>query len=415
MGKFRDTINKFQTKKEKVISEIKENLFKDDNLKNQSISSIVGSKLNSVANSVKNGVDKNATKATAGLMAMLLFAGMTAKATTNIDTQDASNLPCTVPSMSDTTKGVTTTTELATTTTTTTTTPTTTQPTTYQSTGKLTDFNGKTKFDLFDQSSFLGSAKVMTFNVRLSREESNPTNNWDNRKEVLVDQIERNNPDIIGFQEIEVKHINYFIENLEGYDFYYFTIKDNPNQHSQAIFYKSNKFDCVNSGKFYLSETPDQYSKGWDANAYRIAAFCTLKEKISGNTFNVYNVHLDHIGQEARVNGAQMVVDHINESGLPTILLGDFNAYETNPMYDVVTEDGGLEDVKYSAETVVNDTNTYNAWNQSARSKNPPIDFIFYTPGDFEVESYQVLDEDLGRDQGIYASDHFAVVADIEF
>ena len=108
------------------------------------------------------------------------------------------------------------------------------------------DVQGKT--DGYSRCSFYGSAKVMSFNVRYVQEEKNPTNNWDNRKELLVNQIEENNPDIIGFQEIQLTHLDYLKENLDGYTYYYFAKTNNPNHCTQAIFFKTQKYRCTDSG-----------------------------------------------------------------------------------------------------------------------------------------------------------------------
>jgi len=380
-------------------------------------------KISNTSQELASKLKEPATHVTAGALAVLLATGMTINGIKGIDT----NLPL---EDSTTTSNVLTTESTTyqdlldrvteTTVITGTTAPETTKPST---TAEATineeekgDFQGRT--DGYSSASFYRSAKVMSFNIRCITNENNEINNWDNRKEVLVNQIEENNPDIIGFQEIQQGHMEYLTDNLEGYTYYYFTNKGEDRKYTtQAIFFKTQKYCCTDSGKFWLSETPDESSVGWDARCYRIAAYCTLREYATNKEFNFYNIHLDHVGERSRVKSAQMIADHVDESGLPAIIVGDFNIGENSEMYDVMSSN--FDDAKYVADDVKSNTNTYNAWNQPAREGREPIDFIFFTKGDFEVESYEVLNEDLGAEDNyadkVYASDHFAIVSEIEY
>ena len=108
-------------------------------------------------------------------------------------------------------------------------------------------------------------------------------------------------------------------------------------EHS-AIFYRTDKFEVIDKGDFWMSETPDVPSKGWDAVLPRICSWGHFKCKDSGFEFLFFNLHMDHIGKNARVESALLVLKKMKEigDGLPVILTGDFNVDQTHKSYDVL-------------------------------------------------------------------------------
>lgn len=118
-------------------------------------------------------------------------------------------------------------------------------------------------------------------------------------------------------------------------------------EHS-AIFYRTDKFDVIEKGDFWLSETPDVPSKGWDAVLPRICSWGHFKCKDTGFEFLFFNLHMDHIGKKARVESAFLVQDKMKELGkgkeLPAILTGDFNVDQTHQSYDAFVSKGVLCD-----------------------------------------------------------------------
>ena len=75
---------------------------------------------------------------------------------------------------------------------------------------------------------------------------------------------------------------------------------EDAGEHS-AIFYKTSRFDLLDKGNFWFSETPDVPGKGWDATCCnRICSWGKFRDKESGKVFYFFNSHYDHQGKVAR-------------------------------------------------------------------------------------------------------------------
>ena len=180
-----------------------------------------------------------------------------------------------------------------------------------------------------------------------------------------------------------------------------------------AIFYNPDKFSVSESSTFWFSGTPSRPSVGWDASMERICTWALFEEKHTKKKFYVFNVHYDHIGQNAREESSRLVLDSIRSKAekYPVILLGDFNVEDDNAAYLSIIELGIFSDAKLVSKTKPYGTEgTYNAfdWN---RMPHPRIDYIFVSKG-ANVLNYAVLTDHYGLK---YPSDHFPVVADIRF
>ena len=77
------------------------------------------------------------------------------------------------------------------------------------------------------------------------------------------------------------------------------------------VFYRKDKYDLVDSGTFWLSETPELPSLGWNGGCNRLCTWVILREKATGFTYAHVNTHLDNASEEARVNGAKLVREKI--------------------------------------------------------------------------------------------------------
>ena len=169
----------------------------------------------------------------------------------------------------------------------------------------------------------------------------------------------------------------------------------------------------MKSETFWLSETPDQPSKGWDAALNRICTYGLFRHRESGRTFYVFNTHFDHIGEQARLESAGLIlrkIQELNREGYPAILMGDLNLEPDSP--PILQLSGNLEDAYVKAgESAFGPPGTFNGFdrNQPATRR---IDYIFVSPGDFEVSGHAIWSEPYGRG---YPSDHFPVMADLLF
>ena len=172
------------------------------------------------------------------------------------------------------------------------------------------------------------------------------------------------------------------------------------------IFYKKSAFDLLFSQHFWLSETPDVPSKSWGAQFNRVCSYVILTEKATKKDFVVFNTHLSHVSDEARINGIGVVLDKISEFGsLPSVIMGDFNAQEGSVTYNNVTEN--FLDAKHATENT-SDSHTYNGWNNP--EKFVRIDYFMISQKGIKVNSYNVLS---GMRNGDYTSDHCPIVMEI--
>lgn len=163
---------------------------------------------------------------------------------------------------------------------------------------------------------------------------------------------------------------------------------------------------------FWLSETPDTLSKGWDAAYRRICTYALFLDKQTQHKFRVFNLHLDHRGETARLESVKLMkqrISKLNSDKLPVILMGDFNASpESEPIRFISTF---MKNTRHLSSFIYGTTATFNGF----RDGEPPtqcIDYIFVSPGAFTVEKHAVLND---RKEGRYPSDHFPVFVKLRF
>ncbi len=275
----------------------------------------------------------------------------------------------------------------------------------------ISNCNKSPVFDVSQTESQSGDVTVMTFNIRGNFFYTDlGDKSWYNRAENVVSQIADNAPDIIGFQEVQKSQQKFLSSHLVGYNSVLKYRDDAPFTEATPVYYRADKFNLISSDSFWLSETPDTMSKGWGAGNYRICSYAQLEEKATGKQFMVFNTHLDHKSDEARVGGIQLVLDKIAGAGsLPAMLMGDMNDKEGSVMYNKAVED--FLDTKYEASDTM-DYITYNGWGaRENTAESSPIDYIFMTKTGFDVESYKVLKNKV---DGMYTSDHSPVVVKLK-
>lgn len=172
------------------------------------------------------------------------------------------------------------------------------------------------------------------------------------------------------------------------------------------------KFRVIKQSTFWLSETPDKKSKGWDAALERICTYALFEEIATGKKLYVFNTHLDHVGEAARTNSTKLILEKIaaiNTDKLPVILTGDFNAEPSSEAYKTLTQT--LNDSRTaSKDKPIGPSGTFNGF-----KFNEPvtklIDYIFVSK-DITVLKYAVLND---SHEGRYPSDHLPVLALLKF
>ncbi len=250
--------------------------------------------------------------------------------------------------------------------------------------------------------------KVMSCNVRCIAPTDLGKKSWFYRADLIVKGIQNNQAGVIGFQEVTKWQYNYLTECMPQYDSIITYRDDAFNSEGCPIFYRSDIYSLIDKGSFWLSETPEVMSKDWGAACYRICSYAILKDNATQTEFVVFNTHLDHVSDEARINGINVVLDKIKEfCGIPAVLMGDLNAEENSETYKSATEN--FLDVKYQTENTMTSC-TYQAWGEQL-DRNC-IDYIMISKTGFKVNSYKVLTETY---DGVYPSDHFSLVSSLSF
>ena len=254
--------------------------------------------------------------------------------------------------------------------------------------------------------------KVMTYNIRLSLESDNE-NSWDNRKGDALALMSYYHPDFFGVQEAVPQQMVDLKTSLKDYNYVGVGRDDGKNQGEySAIFYDKNKLEVVKSGTFWLSETPEKPSKGWDAAYNRVCTYALFKIKKSGKKFMAMNVHFDHIGDLARVNSSKLILEKIKElnpQNLPLTLTGDFNLTDDTEPIRIVSK--SLDNVYYNSKKPhYGPIGTFTAFDVNTVPKDR-IDYIFVKG--FEAESNRTIND--RRENLLYPSDHFPILAEISF
>lgn len=251
------------------------------------------------------------------------------------------------------------------------------------------------------------SIKVMSYNIRYGTADDGD-NIWENRKEAAAAMVLDQRPVCFGVQEALDFQLEYLQENCPGYRYVGVGREDGVHDgEHMAVFYDSERMELEKWGTYWLSETPEVPSFGWDAACKRTATWTLLKDLQTGKHFYFVNTHLDHVGWEARRNGLLLLVERIgnmNPEGYPMILCGDFNVHPDNPCLDELRT--LMTDAWQSAATA--DFNiTWHDWGKNTRDKTP-IDYIFYSGFSACESMLRVTQTYNGRP---YVSDHYPVTA----
>ena len=251
---------------------------------------------------------------------------------------------------------------------------------------------------------------VMTYNIRCEVPQDG-VNAWTdgNRKEKVFTVLTEANPDIFGVQEALPHQLKFLEERFPTYQREGAGRDDGKEagEHS-AIFFKKGRFTLLDKGNFWLSQTPEVPSLGWDATCCkRICSWVKLKDKKT--TFWVFNLHFDHEGKVAQVQSADLVLQKIKEiakSG-KVILMGDFNLPTEHPAVQKIASQ--LYDTQLSPTNKTPNMGTFNAFKTDEPLKGH-IDFIFVQKS-IKVKQYKIIET---RIDGLYPSDHLPVWVELQ-
>lgn len=253
------------------------------------------------------------------------------------------------------------------------------------------------------------SIDVMSYNIRQAGGKDG-TNSWEFRAPASYLMIQDQKPDIFGVQEALFNQAYYLDQCLEDYKWYGLGREDGKEKGEiMAVFYNKKNIKILKKGTYWLSETPDTPSIGWDAKCYRTATWVLAKDRRSGKKFYFVNTHLDHKGLEARKKGLELVIGKIaemNPQGLPMILCGDFNMKLDHASMKPVKD--AMENAREKA-VVTDHEGTYQGWGK----KDPQIiDYIFYK-GFGSCPKFETVKKPYM--ERTYISDHFPIKATLIF
>lgn len=253
------------------------------------------------------------------------------------------------------------------------------------------------------------SLSVMTFNMRYDNPEDGQ-NNWRFRRERVAGVIKAQEVDVLGTQELLSNQFNDLSGLLTGYQGVGVGRLDGAESGEYcAVFFRKDRFTLLDSGTFWLSETPEVVgSLGWDGACERIATWVVLRDR-DGREFFFIDTHLDHVGQVARDEGVSLLMKRIEtlSGGRPVILTGDFNSEPGSSVVAHVQKDGVLRDAKAIAAQRSGTDWSFSDFGQIPEAERPLLDYIFVS-GDIEAVRYEVLPDTF---DGGYVSDHAPVMA----
>lgn len=252
---------------------------------------------------------------------------------------------------------------------------------------------------------------VGSFNIRCNTT-IDGENAWPYRKDRVMDLIEFHGYDIIGVQEArpeqmaDMKRMTEYASVGVGRD-------GEQGGEFSAIFYRTDRIQLLDSGTFWLSETPDVVSKGWDAALNRICTWAKMKDKQTKKVFYFFNTHFDHMGKQARRESARLLSDRIAavSDEYPVMCTGDFNSGDGSEPVEIIKE--RLKD----AEKVSLTKPYVPGWSFTEFSvavpeklmKNGKIDFLFVNDL-VVVQKFGILTDSDGKN---HPSDHFPVFATV--
>jgi endonuclease/exonuclease/phosphatase family metal-dependent hydrolase len=249
--------------------------------------------------------------------------------------------------------------------------------------------------------------RVMTFNVRYPNPDDG-ANRWELRRDLMVRTIREQHPDVLGTQELYKLQGDYLVSKLPQYTWFGLGRYGDDRDEHMGVFYRTDRLRLVESGNFWLSDTPDKPgSITWGHPLPRMVTWALFEEKDSGRRFYYYNTHFPYREQDepARTRAAQEIVARLKTlpGNLPFVLTGDFNTTPDSQAHALLTQT--LRDARISAGTRSGPEATFHDFTGKPDHR---IDWILYRG--FHATAVHTITT--GHD-GRYPSDHFPVSTEL--
>jgi endonuclease/exonuclease/phosphatase family metal-dependent hydrolase len=255
---------------------------------------------------------------------------------------------------------------------------------------------------------------VMSYNIRYDNP-GDGAHAWPKRKERVANLIRYHEADLLGLQEAELQQLEYLDSALSEHA-WVGVGRDDGREAGEfsPVFYRRKLFELLDWGTFWLSETPDEPSLGWDAGIKRIATWTKLLHKGSRDTLYFFNTHFDHRGEEARLQSARLIRQKIDEisGSAPVIVTGDFNTPpDSAPYRALVAEDRLMDAFGKSVLPHQGALSSFSGFEVSeGLEADRRIDFIFVSP-QWTVHKHAILTD---FQAGAFPSDHLPVIARLQ-
>ncbi len=263
------------------------------------------------------------------------------------------------------------------------------------------------------QETFAQNLRVMSYNIRY-KNSIDSINGWSYRKDNVMGLVKYHNAEILGVQEATLDQLGDMEKKLTDYKWYGVPRVTGKAAEYTAIFYLKDRFELLDSGTFWFSETPYvKESKSWDAMYPRTASWCKFKDKKTKIIFYFFNTHFDHRGSIARQKSAEIIrtqIDSIAKKA-PVILAGDFNSTESTTAYKTIVEGQQLKDALLITETPhYGPVNTSSGFAVSKEPIKHRIDYIFVNDKVKVLQHATITDQQESR----YYSDHLPVIVEVK-
>ena len=239
------------------------------------------------------------------------------------------------------------------------------------------------------------------------------TQTWEKRMPLIQNFLRYHDVDICGSQEMFKKQVEAMRRDMSDvYEIFGTTTipsrdKINKANHNNVIFYKRDRFELLDSGVFWLSETPEKESAGWGAEYPRNCNWGKFKDKKTGKIFFYFNTHFHHKGDNVRVESAKLFAKKIKEiAGDNTFYAtGDLNATPDSEPIKILKDSGFMIDASKICKTPLYGADwTLNGGYSGKKSKW--IDWVFVSK-DVVIEKFAVFADCIN---GVWLSDHFPLV-----
>lgn len=254
--------------------------------------------------------------------------------------------------------------------------------------------------------------KIMSYNIRVDLT-ADGNNDWGHRKDFFTSQIQFYEPDVFGIQEAAPNQVNDIANRLPQYSFVGTGREGVEKGESSNIFYNKKRLKMLLNDTFWLSETPSKISLGWDAAYKRVCTYALFKDVKTKQLFWVFNTHLDHVGEQAKINGIKLILSKIKEvnKNYQVIFTGDLNSEPDSDEIFLLKKE--MNDTRAISKTQpFGPSGTFNGFKH-----NEPVtrllDYIFVSKNaSFKVEKFAVLSD--SKDLR-YPSDHLPVYIELSY